>query len=61
MGDIRHNFADISKIKQKLGFLPKYDFAAGISNFVDWVNTQSVEQDNYEKSIDEMKKRGLYK
>lgn len=61
LGDIRHNFADISKAKELLGFEPKVDFITGISNFADWVNTQEVEQDNYEKSIDEMKKKGLYK
>ena len=61
LGDIRHNFADISKVKSLLGFEPKVDFVQGISNFADWVNTQEVEQDNYEKSIEEMKKKGLYK
>ena len=61
LGDIRHNFADISKIKSKLGFEPKFDFKKGISNFADWVNTQEVEKDNYDKSIEEMKKKGLYK
>lgn len=61
LGDIRHNFADISKIRTHLGFEPKVDFVTGISNFVDWVNTQEVEEDNYEKSIEEMKRKGLYK
>ena len=61
LGDIRHNFADISKAKKLLGFEPKIDFVTGISSFADWVNTQEVEQDNYEKSIEEMKKKGLYK
>lgn len=61
LGDIRHNFADVSKTKILLGFEPKVDFVTGISNFADWVNTQEVEEDNYEKSIEEMKKKGLYK
>lgn len=60
-GDIRHNYADLSKIKFALGYLPKYTFEKGISNFVDWVNEQEVQEDNYEKSIYEMKEKGLFK
>lgn len=61
LGDIRHNFADISKAKNLLGFSPKYNFKMGINNFTNWVNTQDVETDEYDKSIEEMKKKGLYK
>lgn len=61
LGDIRHNYADLTKIKNKLGFEPKYSFEDGLSEFTNWVNTQEVEQDNYQKSIDEMKAKGLYK
>lgn len=61
VGDIRHNLADITKANQILGYTPKYSFQKGIKKFVDWVNTQKVEEDNYENSIEEMKKRGLYK
>lgn len=61
IGDIRHNLADITKANQILGYTPKYNFQKGIRKFVDWVNTQKVEEDNYESSIEEMKKRGLYK
>lgn len=61
MGDIRHNFADITKIKQKLLFEPQYQFKEGARKFTDWVNTQAIENDNYEHSINEMKERGLYK
>jgi len=61
LGDIRHNYADLTKIQEKLGFTPKVSFEEGISKFVDWVNQQEVVEDNYQKSIDEMKKKGLYK
>lgn len=61
LGDIRHNFADLTKISKLLGYKPKVDFKTGISNFVDWVETQNIEKDNYKKSIIEMKKKGLYK
>jgi len=61
LGDIRHNFADITKIQTELGFNPKWSFSQGIAEFCQWVNTQEVQKDNYELSIDEMKKKGLYK
>lgn len=61
LGDIRHNLGDLAFIKEKLGYEPKVSFKDGISKFVDWVEQQEVEMDNYEKSILEMKKKGLYK
>ena len=61
LGDIRHNYADLTKINSKLGFMPKYSFEDGLKEFTNWVNTQEVEKDNYQKSIDEMKAKGLYK
>ncbi|MGI9552858.1 MAG: NAD-dependent epimerase/dehydratase family protein [Aurantibacter sp.] len=61
LGDIRHNYADLTKIKNKLGFSPKVDFKEGIKRFTNWVNTQEVKEDNYEKSIAEMKEKGMYK
>ena len=61
LGDIRHNYADISKAKQLLGFEPKISFQEGLKQFTDWVNTQEVEEDKYQQSIEEMKAKGLYK
>lgn len=61
LGDIRHNFADLTKINSKLGFVPQVSFEQGIKKFTDWVNTQEVQEDKYQKSIDEMKAKGLYK
>ncbi len=61
LGDIRHNLGDLTKIRNLLGYEPKVNFTEGISNFVDWVEKQNVESDNYEASIEEMKIKGLYK
>ena len=61
LGDIRHNLGDLKLINSLLGYEPKVSFKQGISNFVDWVEQQAVEVDNYEASIQEMKKKGLYK
>ncbi len=61
LGDIRHNYADLTKIKTLLGFEPKVTFEQGLAKFTQWVNTQEVQEDQYQKSIDEMKAKGLYK
>lgn len=61
LGDIRHNYADITLAIQILGFQPKWCFSEGIKQFVDWVNRQNIQEDKYEASIEEMKKKGLYK
>ena len=61
LGDIRHNFADISNAQTYLGFKPQVSFDQGIKKFVDWVNGQIIHDDRYEESIAEMKAKGLYK
>lgn len=49
MGDIRHNYADITKIKKKLGYKPKINFKEGIKRFINWVEQQKVKKDLYKK------------
>jgi len=61
LGDIRHNFADLTKISTKLGFKPVVDFKAGIRQFAKWVNAQDAIEDKYERSIQEMKGKGLFR
>lgn len=61
LGDIRHNFADITLACQILGFEPKWNFSDGIEQFIKWVNQQDIQEDKYEASIEEMKRKGLYK
>lgn len=61
LGDIRHNYADMTKIKSLLGFAPIYNFETGIKKFTDWVITQDVKVSRYEESLSEMKQKGLFK
>lgn len=61
LGDIRHNYADISLARNILGFEPKWTFSDGIAQFCKWVDLQEVQEDRYEASIEEMKSKGLYK
>lgn len=61
LGDIRHNSADITLARNILGFEPKWSFFDGIEQFAKWVNKQEIQEDKYEASIEEMRKKGLYK
>jgi dTDP-L-rhamnose 4-epimerase len=61
VGDIRHNYADISKLQQKLGVVPQVSFKEGIQKFTAWVNEQEVAMIDYNKSLSEMKEKGLMK
>lgn len=61
LGDIRHNYADITLARKILGFQPRVDFPTGISRFASWVDSQRVQEDRYDDSIKEMKEKGLYK
>jgi dTDP-L-rhamnose 4-epimerase len=61
LGDIRHNYADITLARNILGFEPKWSFSDGIAQFAKWVDQQKIQEDKYEASIEEMKKKGLYK
>ena len=60
-GDIRHNYADLSKIKKDLNFEPKYCFTKGIEKFCNWVITQEVSVDNYDKSLKELIDKKIFK
>jgi dTDP-L-rhamnose 4-epimerase len=61
LGDIRHNYADLSKIKNVLGFHPKFNFRNGISEFVNWVKTQEIQSDKYKDTLIKLKNKGLIK
>jgi dTDP-L-rhamnose 4-epimerase len=60
-GDIRHNFADMRLIKEDLNYEAKIDFKTGLKNFSEWVSSQTIEESQYEKSIEEMKSKGIMK
>ncbi|GAG87282.1 unnamed protein product [marine sediment metagenome] len=57
-GDIRHCYADISKIRKKLKFEPKVKFEDGISDLIKWVQTQKA-LDQFEKCRRELEEKGL--
>lgn len=61
IGDIRHNIADLSSIKRDLGFVPKISFAEGVKAFSHWVKTQEISDSGYERSVSELRAKGLLK
>lgn len=61
LGDIRHNFACLQRIRSRLGFEPKISFEQGIAHFVAWARTLGPKESRYEQSLTEMKERGLLK
>src|SRR6202789_1572872 len=52
LGDIRHNFADISAIGQALGFSPRVSLEEGLARFVHWVKMQPIAEDGPEGGLE---------
>lgn len=42
-GDVRHCFADIGLAARTLGYAPRYSFAGGVSELVEWLRAQAPE------------------
>ena len=61
VGDIRTNYADISSIRARFGYEPKVGFDEGIARFAKWVDSQEVQEDRFDASIEEMRAKGLLK
>ncbi len=59
LGDIRHNRADINKLRNLLGYEPQVSLMQGLTRFVDWVNTQPLPEDKLDKANAELKEKGL--
>jgi dTDP-L-rhamnose 4-epimerase len=41
-GDIRHCFADITRIRRAIGYKPRYSFEDGVHELVAWVASQQA-------------------
>jgi dTDP-L-rhamnose 4-epimerase len=60
-GDIRHNFADIQRAHDLLGWEAAVKFEDGLRRFVSWVESQQIGVDGYERALDELRSRGMFK
>jgi dTDP-L-rhamnose 4-epimerase len=59
LGDIRHGSADLTKLRQTLGYTPTRGFADGLKNFLEWAGGSSPESSQYDRSLEELRSRGL--
>jgi len=60
-GDIRHNYADMTRIRETLGFEPAWSFESGIGELVRWAKASGPQASAYEASLAEMREKGLLK
>ena len=57
-GDIRHCFADITKIKEVLGWKPRISFEEGMKELIEWAHEEEAE-DKFDSALQELKDKGL--
>ena len=60
VGDIRHNIADLTHLKNTLSFVPDTVFGNGVAAFLAWAETQQAhDKAAYGRSVDELVEHGL--
>ena len=57
-GDIRHCFADITAIREALGYRPKISLEEGFRELVEWAESAEA-KDNFDQAQRELARRGL--
>lgn len=60
IGDIRHNIADVSRLKEVLEFVPAITFKEGLTKFLEWAASEEPQDKTaYMRSVNELASRGL--
>lgn len=59
LGDIRHNWADISQLRSFLNYTPQISLEEGLARFAAWVDSQPLPEDQLERANAELKQRKL--
>lgn len=59
VGDIRHCYADITRLQRLLGFTPRIDLVKGLTQFVNWARMQPAHEDQSEQATQELRSKGL--
>jgi len=59
VGDIRHCFADVGKIKRVFGFEPRRSFEAGMSELIKWVATAKAPVNRSQQSMAQLQRSRL--
>jgi dTDP-L-rhamnose 4-epimerase len=64
-GDIRHCYADVTKINKALGWVPMVEIEDGLNRLADWIIANKFHEklptDNTETAINELERAGLVK
>ena len=58
-GDIRHNCADIERLRTTIGVSPQREFSDGLRDFLAWACEQPLAAGRYEASLAELRTKGL--
>lgn len=59
IGDIRHNTADLTRVREQLGFTPTTAFQEDLEAFLDWAAEERPATGGYERSLEELRSRRL--
>jgi dTDP-L-rhamnose 4-epimerase len=59
VGDIRHNVADTTRIRELTGYSPKWEFTAGLARFLQWAQGSEAGDFGFERSLSELERRGM--
>jgi dTDP-L-rhamnose 4-epimerase len=59
VGDIRHNVADISRLKALTKFAPKWSFEAGLKAFLVWAEREVVGDIGFHAAVQKLRDRNL--
>lgn len=59
LGDIRHNFADVSQLEALTGFRPQISLEEGLERFAQWVKDQPLPADQLDRANAELRARKL--
>lgn len=59
VGDIRHNWADLTRARSLIGFEPKVNLRDGLQRFADWAKRQPVFEDRSAQAAAELRAKGL--
>lgn len=59
VGDVRHAWADVGKIRTLVGYSPQYNVRNSIREYIQWLTSLDRPPDFSERAVDELKMRGL--
>ncbi len=59
LGDIRHNSADVTRLKEKLGVAPAVGLEEGLGRFAAWVMREPLPEDRLAEANEELKRRNM--